>query len=84
LIEITTRLRRNLYREKPGGGAFPSAMSGLGLQGSTPSGYGGRHEASSPGSIYSSAPGLGLQGGGRSSSGYQNMSSSSGAWGSQV
>ncbi|KAH9543738.1 hypothetical protein CY35_13G080500 [Sphagnum magellanicum] len=83
LIEITTRLRRNLYREKPGGGAFPSAMSGLGLQGSTPSGYGGRHEASSPGSIYSSAPGLGLQGGGRSSSGYQNMSSSSGAWGSQ-
>ncbi|CAK9863214.1 unnamed protein product [Sphagnum jensenii] len=82
LIEITTRLRRNLYREKPGGGAFPSAMSGLGLQGSTPSGYGGRHEASSPGSIYSS-PGLGLQGSGRSSSGYQNMSPSSGAWGSQ-
>jgi hypothetical protein len=83
LIQITTRLRINLYREKPGGGDFPSAMSGLGLQGSTPSGYGGRREPGSPGGMYSSGPGLGLAGSGRSSSSYQNMSPSTGAWGNQ-
>ncbi|CAM6030659.1 unnamed protein product [Sphagnum balticum] len=83
LIQITTRLRINLYREKPGGGDFPSAMSGLGLHGSTPSGYGGRREPGSPGGMYSSGPGLGLAGSGRSSSSYQNMSPSTGAWGNQ-
>ncbi len=84
LIQITTRLRINLYREKPGGSDFPSAMSGLGLQGSSPSGYGGRREPGSPGGMYSSGPGLGLAGSGRSSSSYQNMSPSTGAWGNQV
>ncbi|KAL2635219.1 hypothetical protein R1flu_006698 [Riccia fluitans] len=87
LIQITTRLRSNLYREKSGSGssgAFPSSMSGLGLPSSVPlsSGYGGRHEPGSPGGMYSSLSGLGLQQSGRGSS-YQSISSSPGAWGLQ-
>ncbi|CAM6118151.1 unnamed protein product [Calypogeia fissa] len=87
LIQITSRLRSNLYREKTGSGSsgsFPSTLSGLGIQSSLPmsSGYGGRHEPGSPGGMYSSLSGLGIQGQARGSS-YQNLNSSPGAWGIQ-
>lgn len=87
LIQITSRLRTNLYREKTGsgsGGSFPSTLSGLGMQGSLPmsSGYSSRHEPGSPGGMYSSLSGLGIQGASRGSS-YQNLNSSPGAWGIQ-
>uniref|UniRef100_A0A0C9RV58 TSA: Wollemia nobilis Ref_Wollemi_Transcript_11433_2942 transcribed RNA sequence n=1 Tax=Wollemia nobilis TaxID=56998 RepID=A0A0C9RV58_9CONI len=75
LVEIATRLRSNVFKDKDGGAnassVLPGSLSFLGMPGSVPSsGFGGRQDLGSPSGMYSLS-GLDLQGtaGGRLSTG---------------
>ncbi|KAH9295681.1 hypothetical protein KI387_039269, partial [Taxus chinensis] len=75
LVQIATRLRANVFKDKDGGASansvVPGSLSFLNMPGGVPSsGFGGRQDLGSPGGMYSLS-GLDLQGGagGRLSSG---------------
>lgn len=75
LVQIASRLRANVFKDKDGGASassvVPGSLSFLNMPGGVPtSGFGGRQDLGSPGGMYSLS-GLDLQGtaGGRLSSG---------------
>lgn len=75
LIQVTKRLRTNLYQERSLSNSGGGMMASLGS--SIPQ---GQRDHGSPGRMHSSFSGSGVHGGGRSSTGYQNLSPSPGRW----
>eukprot|EP01018_Ginkgo_biloba_P029386 Gb_18830 [translate_table: standard] len=77
LVQITSRLRSSLHRERPFSGHMLSSSLGSPTRLSSR----GRLEPGSPGRSFSSA--RALRGGGHSSSSHQNLPSSPGPWSSK-